>query len=88
MKCKINIDERWPIYFIDESYQGGLQVQLNEEFYKEFIEISKKYEEYQERMALIYDEQERIDDESGLIFPEGTAFIKEYECDSFVSKFT
>ena len=79
VKREIIIDEKWPVFTVEEPKKDGpFVVELNDEFYKEYLYFMYKYHEYQIRLQLIYEHQQRIYTEScGYRFPEGSD-IHEY----------
>lgn len=61
VKREIIIDEKWPIFTLEEPNKDGpFVVELNDEFYKEYCYFMSKYHEYQTRVQLIYERQQRL----------------------------
>jgi hypothetical protein len=82
IKKQINIDETWPVFSLDEPKQedGLFVVEINEEFYKEYLYFHYKYHEYQLRLQAIYEHKQReVNDRLGYRFPEGTECCREFE---------
>lgn len=73
-KLEVIIDEKWPVFSLEEpNKEGPFVVEINEEFYKEYLYFKYKYTEFQIRLQLIYEHQQRIYTEScGYNVPEGS----------------
>ena len=81
-RLNINIDEKWPIYSLDEPINPNAVsvVEINDDFYREYLYFTMKYQEYQERLHVIYEHQQRVISElCGYRFPEGVEPDKEYK---------
>lgn len=60
VKREIMIDEKWPVFTLEEPKRDGpFVVELNEEFYKEYCYFMYKYHEYQLRLQVIYEHAQR-----------------------------
>lgn len=59
-RLEINIDEKWPVFTLDKPRDGNgpFVVDLNEDFYNEYLYFSYKYLEYQARIQVIYEHQQ------------------------------
>lgn len=86
MKCKISIDEKWPIFSLENlRYENDpFVVEINEEFYKEYCYFMSKYEEYQSRIRVIYEQQKLAFNEQnvGYRFPKDTIVDTEFRINS------
>lgn len=81
IKVQIDVDEVWPVFFLERTEEDGPDiVEVNEEFYKEYLYFTLKYKEYQSRIKLIYDHREReLSQQScGYRIPEGFEPDKDY----------
>lgn len=59
VKREIMIDEKWPVFWLEEPKKDGpFVIELNDEFYKEYCFIMYKYYQLQSKLKLIYDEQQ------------------------------
>ncbi len=81
VKREINIDEKWPVFTLDEprNENGPFVVELNEDFYKEYLWFSYKYHEYQARIQVIYEHQQSEFNKQnvGYRFPEDSVIDTE-----------
>jgi hypothetical protein len=82
VKREINIDEHWPVFSLEEprNENSPFVVELNEDFYKEYLYYTHKCYEYQTRIKLIYDHQQlRFNKKNnGDFFPEGSVIDTQY----------
>lgn len=88
-KLEINIDEHWPVFTLDKpkNEDGPWVVEVNDDFYKEYLYFSYKYHEYQTRLQLIYEHHERsINEKLGYRFPEGTECCRDFKLNTIRAK--
>ena len=61
MKCIISIDEKFPIYTIEQPRANSREndiVTIYGDFYQEFLEVEKKYNEMQKILGKMYEKPE------------------------------
>lgn len=83
MKLKIDTDEVWPVFFLDKprNENDPSLVDIHEDFYKEYCYVMQKYEEFQERIKIIYEHQRSIISQQicGYNVPKGSDIDDKYE---------
>jgi hypothetical protein len=58
VKCKIIVDEEWPIYTLDKTDNSGYnEVELTEADYGEYILTMTRYALLQKKLGQMYDKQ-------------------------------
>lgn len=63
MKCRITVDEVWPVFFLDEGTLSPYnEVEVSDHFYAEYVAFMDNYHALQKQLKGIYDNQ-RIDRE-------------------------
>jgi hypothetical protein len=63
MKCRISVDEVWPVFFLDQGIPTpNNEVEVSEQFYAEYSAFMDNYEALQKQLKGMYDNQ-RIDRE-------------------------
>jgi hypothetical protein len=54
----IDCDERWPIYFLREPFEKPYVymdlIEVPEDFYNEYVEVKKRYQEFQKKLEKYY----------------------------------
>jgi len=65
MKIQISIDEKWPVFTLErpKNESDPFILEINEDFYKEYLYFSYKYHEYQTRIQVIYEHHQRENNE-------------------------
>ena len=75
MKCKISVDEVWPVFAIDKLDTSGknkqYEIEITEEFYSQYIALTTKYSILQQQLRLIYDTTVPTE-HCGYSFPKGS----------------
>lgn len=62
MKLHISEDEAYPVYDLyDADWWQGDYVEVDEEFYKEYLEVNKLYDEMQDKLSKIYDNRKKVE---------------------------
>lgn len=74
MKLKISVDEVWPVFTADESKEDApFVVEVDEQFYKEYLWFTYRYHTIQEQLKVMYDDQLRKHTGRSIFrFPEGS----------------
>ena len=63
VKCRISVDEVWPVFFLDEgTISPHNEVEVSEQFYTEYRAFMDNYDALQKKLKGMYDNQ-RIDRE-------------------------
>ena len=58
MKCKIIVDEKWPIYTLEKMDNSGYnEVEIPDAEYGDYILTMTRYALLQQKLGLIYDKQ-------------------------------
>ena len=56
MRVEIDVDEKWPIFSLSHVLeQGGVGVEIPDEFVERFLEVQEEYEIMQNKIKEIYD---------------------------------
>ena len=83
VKLQINIDEHWPVFSLEKpkDEDGPWVTEINDDFYKEYLYFMYKYHEYQTRLQVIYEHQQRAVSKTvcGYNVPEGSVIDDQYE---------
>jgi hypothetical protein len=74
MKLKIDVDEEWPVFTAHETIiDGDFVVEVDEQFYKEYLWFCYRYHSIQEKLKDMYDKElRRLTGKSIYRFPKGT----------------
>lgn len=60
IKVQVNIDEKWPVFTLEKNEKDGpFVLDINDEFYTEYCYVMYKYNEFQTRLGLIYEYEQR-----------------------------
>jgi hypothetical protein len=74
VKLKIDVDEVWPIFTCDETKEDApFVVEVDVQFYKEYLWFFYRYHKIQNQLKVMYDEQLRKHTGRSIFrFPEGS----------------
>jgi hypothetical protein len=66
-KVKIEVDERWPVFTLeDEDKDGPYVIELDEDLYKQYLQLELLYQSFQKRLRVLYDSEYEKHRESSL----------------------
>lgn len=73
-KLKVNVDEKWPIFSVEEADKDGpFVIELDDELYKQYLQIDYLYYSFQTRLQVLYEsEQRKLSERCPYSFPKGS----------------
>jgi hypothetical protein len=58
-KLKINVDEKWPIFSVEDADKDGpFVIELDDELYKQYLQIDYLYYSFQTRLQVLYESEQ------------------------------
>ena len=58
MRLKISVDEVWPVFYLEEGITNAYnEVDVNEDFYKQYLALMDVYNLCQKQLKVLYDNQ-------------------------------
>lgn len=58
-KLKVNVDEKWPIFSVEDADQDGpFVIELDDDLYKQYLQIDFLYKSFQTRLQVLYESEQ------------------------------
>lgn len=58
VKVIVEIDEKWPIYTLEEeNVDGPYVIEFDDDLYKQYLQLEFLYQSFQKRLKVLYDSE-------------------------------